>query len=146
MPLSRSFKTTIKARAEHDAAYRAAIFQEGVESLLKGDVEVAKSAIRVYINATVGFDAPAKRTGTPSKSLMRLFGPRGNPTVRNLSTIPQQLQRNSGGQPVRTVVAGEEAGRTGTILFTATAKAVLFLICSVRSVRISTHRQESAPT
>jgi DNA-binding phage protein len=96
MPLSRSFKTTVKARAENDAAYRGAILQQAVESLLKGDVDAAKSAIRVYINATVGFDALAKRTGTPSKSLMRMFGPRGNPSARNLSTVLQQLQRNSG--------------------------------------------------
>ena len=96
MALSRSFKTTVKARAEHDDAYRAAMLKEGVESLLNGDVEAAKSAIRVYINATVGFDALANRSGSPSKSLMRMFGPRGNPSACNLSTVLQQLQRNSG--------------------------------------------------
>jgi len=96
MPLSRSFKSTVKARADSDAAFRAAILREGVESLLAGDVDKAKSALRTYINATVGFDALAERTGTPSKSLMRMFGPRGNPSARNLSMVLQQLQRNSG--------------------------------------------------
>ena len=35
---------------------------------------------RDYINATIGFEALAALTHTPAKSLMRMFGPKGNPS------------------------------------------------------------------
>lgn len=96
MPLTRSFKDTVQARAQRDANFRAALLREGVASLLAGDIEVAKAILRDYINATVGFEKLAQTTGTPPKSLMRMFGPRGNPSARNLSTVLKHLQHNSG--------------------------------------------------
>jgi DNA-binding phage protein len=96
LPLSRSFKITIKARAERDRRFRATLLSQGVETLLAGDVDTAKALIRNYINATLGFEALARRTGKPPKSLMRMFSVRGNPSVRNLSAVLQQLQRNAG--------------------------------------------------
>ena len=38
----------------------------------------------------------AKATGTPSKSLMRMLGPKGNPRASNLLTVLGKLQRVSG--------------------------------------------------
>jgi DNA-binding phage protein len=96
MPLTRSFKETVKARVERDAAFRAALLSEGVEALLAGDLETGKAIIRDYINATVGFEKLADETGTPSKSLMRMFGPTGNPNARNLFSVIGYLQRASG--------------------------------------------------
>jgi hypothetical protein len=96
MPLTRSFKTAVRSRAQRDASFRAAMLTEGVESLLTGDVGTAKAILRNYINATVGFKGLAQATGTPTKSLMRMFGPRGNPSARNLSTVLKQLQREAG--------------------------------------------------
>lgn len=96
MPLTRSFKETVKARVERDAAFRAALLSEGVEALLAGDVETGKAIIRDYINATVGFEKLADATGTPSKSLMRMFGPTGNPNARNLFSVIGYLQQASG--------------------------------------------------
>lgn len=96
MPLSRSFKRTVKDRAARDARFRAALFSEGVETLLGGDVQTAKSVLRDYINATVGFEDLARRTGTPPKSLMRMFSKAGNPSARKLAAVLRQLQRNSG--------------------------------------------------
>jgi len=96
MPLSRSFKRTVRARAQRDTEFRAALLSEGVEALLAGEVDAAKSTLRTYINATVGFEKLARTTGTPAKSLMRMFGPRGNPSARNLSAVFKHLQRNSG--------------------------------------------------
>ena len=58
--------------------------REGVESLLGGDVDTAKTILRDYIDATLGFINLAKATQTPSKSLMRMFGPAGNPRATNL--------------------------------------------------------------
>jgi len=79
MALTRSFKDFIKRRIETDAAFRQALFQEAVQTLIEGDIDTAKAVLRDYINATIGFPALAAATGTPPKSLMRMFGPKGNP-------------------------------------------------------------------
>lgn len=96
MALSREFRDTVKARAERDPAFRAALLAEAVERLLAGDLDTGKAVLRDYINATVGFEQLAKETGTPSKSLMRMLGPNGNPRARNLLSVIAQLQRVSG--------------------------------------------------
>jgi DNA-binding phage protein len=96
MPLTRDFKTTVKARAERDPAFREALLTEAVELLLSGEIETGKAILRDYINATVGFDRLAKETGTPSKSLMRMLGPKGNPRASNLLTVIGTLQQVSG--------------------------------------------------
>ena len=96
MPLTRAFKDTVKARAERDAAFRDALLTEGVDALLAGDMDIGKAILRDYINATVGFDKLAEDTGTPANSLMRMFGPRGNPNARNLFSIIHRLQNASG--------------------------------------------------
>ena len=87
MALTREFRDTVRARMQVDAAYRAALFTEGVEALLAGDLETGKAVLRDYINGTVGFEALGEATGTPVKSLMRMFGPRGNPNARTLVAV-----------------------------------------------------------
>ena len=96
MALTRDFKATVKARAERDAAFREALLTEAVELLLSGEVETGKAILRDYINATIGFERLAKKTGTPSKSLMRMLGPKGNPRASNLLTVISALQQASG--------------------------------------------------
>ena len=96
MPLTKSFKETVQARAGRDPAFREALLTEGVEALLGGDLETGKAVLRDYINATIGFEQLADATGTPSKSLMRMFGPRGNPNARNLFSVLGELQKESG--------------------------------------------------
>ena len=87
MALTRSFKETVKARAERDPSFRAALLTEAIEQLLSGDVATGKAVLRDYINATVGFERLARETGTPAKSLMRMFGPNGNPQAGNLFAV-----------------------------------------------------------
>jgi DNA-binding phage protein len=96
MALTRSFKEIVQARVRRDPAFRQALLMEGVNALLGGDVDTGKAVLRDYINATVGFEALAVATGTPPKSLMRMFGPSGNPSARNLFAVIGQLQRDSG--------------------------------------------------
>jgi DNA-binding phage protein len=96
MALTRSFKDIVQARVQRDPAFRRALLTEGVNALLEGDVDTGKAVLRDYINATVGFEALAAATGTPPKSLMRMFGPRGNPNARNLFAVIGYLQRESG--------------------------------------------------
>lgn len=96
MPLTRSFKETVKERLEEDPSFRDALLAEGIDALLSGDVDTGKTIIRDFINATVGFEKLAEETGTPSKSLMRMFGPTGNPSARNLFAVIRNLQESSG--------------------------------------------------
>lgn len=95
-PLTRSFKDTVKVRAERDPAFRDALLVEAVDVLLAGDVETGKVILRDYVNATVGFERLADETGTPAKSLMRMLGPHGNPNARKLFAILERLQNASG--------------------------------------------------
>ena len=96
MSLTRHFKETIQARIGRDPAFREALLKEGVECLLSGDVETGKAVLRDYINATIGFAALGGLTGKSSKSLMRMFGPNGNPQARNLFEIIRCLQEREG--------------------------------------------------
>ncbi len=64
--------------------------------MLAGDVATAKTILRDYINATLGFADLAEATRIPSKSLMRMLGPAGNPRADNLFEIVGFLQRREG--------------------------------------------------
>jgi DNA-binding phage protein len=96
MPLTRDFKETIRARVERDPKFRKELLREGVEAMLAGDVATAKTILRDYINATMGFTDLAEATRIPSKSLMRMLGPAGNPRADNLFAIISFLQRREG--------------------------------------------------
>ena len=64
----------------------------------------ARSA-RDYINATIGFEELGSLIDKPPKSLMRMFGPDGNPNARNLFEVISRIQQHEGVQlqvnPVR---------------------------------------------
>lgn len=96
MPLTRSFKETVQARVQRDAAFREALLREGVDAMLSGGLGTGKAILRDYINATVGFEALSAATGTPPKSLLRMFGPRGNPQASNLFAVLGHLQQQTG--------------------------------------------------
>ena len=98
MPLTRAFKDTVQDRAQRDPEFATALFVESVDAMLSGDVEAGKAILRDYINATIGFERLGAATGTPSKSLMRMFSPGGNPNARNLFGVLGELQRQSGVQ------------------------------------------------
>ena len=98
MPLTRDFKETVQARARRDPAFREGLLKEGVECLLAGDVDAGKIILRDYINATIGFEELSSLTNRPSKSLMRMFGPNGNPHARNLFDVISRIQQYQGVQ------------------------------------------------
>ena len=64
--------------------------------MLSGDVETGKAILRDYIKATVGFEKLGAATGNQPKSLIRIFGARGNPQARNLFNVLGYLQRQAG--------------------------------------------------
>ena len=72
---------------------KPALVMEALQSFLEGEVAPGLIILRDCINATVGFAALSKQTRIPEKSLMRMVGPRGNPTASNLFAIMAALQQ-----------------------------------------------------
>ena len=108
MSLAREFRETIRARIERDPAFREELLKEGVECLLSGAVDTGKAVLRDYITATLDFQELGGLTAKSPKSLMRMFGPNGNPQTRNLfrdhrppsgtrRVVPQGPSGSSGG-------------------------------------------------
>jgi DNA-binding phage protein len=96
MALTRDFKETIRARVARDPKFRKELLREGIEAMLIGDIATAKTILRDYINATVGFTELSAATRIPSKSLMRMLGPAGNPRADNLFDVVSFLQQREG--------------------------------------------------
>ena len=96
MALTRDFKETVQARAQRDPVFRQALLEDGIACLLAGDVETGKIVLRDYINATIGFDELGLRTDKSPKSLMRMFGPMGNPQARNFFEVISCIQQHEG--------------------------------------------------
>jgi DNA-binding phage protein len=95
MALTRDFRETVAARAARDPAFKTALLQEALQAFLDGDVAPGLILLRDCINATVGFAALAKETRIPEKSLMRMVGPKGNPTAANLFATLAALQHQT---------------------------------------------------
>ena len=96
MPLTRDFRETVRERALRDPEFREGLLREGIDCLLAGDVDTSKIILRNYINATIGFESLGVRTNKSPKSLMRMFGPSGNPQARNLFEVISHLQAHEG--------------------------------------------------
>jgi DNA-binding phage protein len=72
------------------------MLREGVDALLCGEVAASRNMLRDYINGTIGFEELGRQLRIPTKSLMRMFGPRGNPQMKNLLAVIAALQRDAG--------------------------------------------------
>jgi DNA-binding phage protein len=110
MALSRTFKETVCARAQHDPAYRDRMLQEAVQALISGDMESAKSLLQLYVNATVGFQELGKAMEMAPQSLTRMLGPDGNPRANNLCAMLAFLQQQA---DVELTVDVEKTGANG---------------------------------
>ena len=98
MAKTKSFKELVQEQVKSDRKFAEALLREGVDAMLSGDVETGKTILRDYIKATVGFEKLAVATDTPPKSLIRMFGPRGNPQAKNLFGVIGYLQKQAGVQ------------------------------------------------
>ncbi len=96
MATTKSFNGLVQARIARDADFAVALLREGIDAMLGGDVDAGKAILRDYIKATVGFEKLGVATATPAKSLIRMFGPRGNPQARNLFGVIGYLQKQAG--------------------------------------------------
>jgi hypothetical protein len=96
MALTRDFRETIRERAQREPRFRKALLQEAIELMLSGDEKTGRAILRNYINATIGFQQLEEATRIPAPSLMRMFGPKGNPSARNLFGVLAHLQEQEG--------------------------------------------------
>ncbi len=96
MALTRDFKQTVLARVQVDPGFRDALLKEAIEAMLSGDVDSGRAILRDYIKATVGFERLGAEIGSSPKSLIRMFGPSGDPQARNLFNVIGHLQRHAG--------------------------------------------------
>jgi DNA-binding phage protein len=93
---TRSFEELVQKHAADDPAFAEELLREGIEAMLGGNVEAGKTILRDYIKATVGFEKLGRATKLQPKSLIRMFGPRGNPQAKNLFSVISHLQKNAG--------------------------------------------------
>jgi DNA-binding phage protein len=96
MPLTRSFKETVKARAERDSKFRVAMLKEAADAFLRGETDVGKILLRDYVNATVGFQDLGEAVEKSPKSLMRMLSASGNPRADSLFAVIAHLQKAEG--------------------------------------------------
>jgi hypothetical protein len=96
MARTKSFRDLVERRIKGDAKFAEALLREGIDAMLSGDLDTGKTIMRDYIKATVGFEKLGEATDTPPKSLIRMFGPRGNPQARNLFSVIGYLQKRAG--------------------------------------------------
>lgn len=96
MAKTKSFRELVERNVKDDPKFAAALLREGIDAMLSGDLDTGKTIVRDYIKATVGFEKLGEATDTPPKSLIRMFGPRGNPQARNLFSIIGYLQKRAG--------------------------------------------------
>lgn len=97
-PLTARFEDTAAALVRQDALFARGLLQEAAQALLGDEVPAARNMLRHVIKGTIGYRALSRCTGTPEKSLIRMFGPRGSPTAANLFAILSELQRHIGVQ------------------------------------------------
>lgn len=96
MALTKDFRETIRERAQREPQFRKALLREAIELMLSGDEKTGRAILRNYINATVGFRQLEEATSIPATSLMRMFGPNGNPSAKNLFGVLAHLQAQEG--------------------------------------------------
>ena len=98
MAKTKSFRDLVERQVKDDRKFAEALLREGIDAMLSGDLDTGKTIMRDYIKATVGFEKLGEATDTPPKSLIRMFGPRGNPQARNLFSVIGYLQKHAGVQ------------------------------------------------
>jgi hypothetical protein len=98
MARTKDFKGLVQSHVKSDQKFAEALLREGIDAMLSGDIDTGKTILRDYIKATVGFERLGQATDTPPKSLIRMFGPRGNPQAKNLFSVIRYLQKRAGVQ------------------------------------------------
>ena len=96
MPLTRDFKETILERAQNDPEFRVGLLTEAAECLLNNEPGAAKTLLRDYVNATLGFQELGNIVNKKPSSLMRMLSEKGNPSLDNMSKVLAAVRQHEG--------------------------------------------------
>lgn len=96
MGQTRPAKETILQRAKANPEFRATLIGEALELIAENDVQTAKSLIRDYVLASIGFEALAKEVGKKPESIKRMLSAGGNPTINNMAALLSSLTQHEG--------------------------------------------------
>jgi DNA-binding phage protein len=96
MPVGKDFSETVVERIKREPEFAAGVLSEAAALLVNGEPETARIVLRNLVNATTGFKALSRTTHVPDKSLHRMLGSNGNPTLDNLTGILRALRENLG--------------------------------------------------
>ena len=96
MASTRMFRETVKARIQSDDGFRYALFSHAVEVMLADDMATAKSVLKDYIDATIGFEDLATESDLTVRHLKRMFQPSSNPRAGEMFRVIGILQRHQG--------------------------------------------------
>lgn len=96
MPLTRNFKETVVEMAQCDPDFRVGLLTEAVECLISNEVSVAKSLLRDYVNATLGFQKLGQMVDKSPSNLMRMLSDNGNPNIENMSLLLSAVRQHEG--------------------------------------------------
>ncbi len=96
MGTTRPAAETILKRAKASPSFRAALIGEVLELIAENDVQTAKSILRNYVLASIGFEALAKEIGKKPESIMRMLSDKGNPTMKNMAALLSSLKNHEG--------------------------------------------------
>ncbi|MCC6713416.1 MAG: transcriptional regulator [Candidatus Dadabacteria bacterium] len=93
---TRGIKDTVRARVRRDPEFRAGLLKEAIERLMAGDLAAGKAVLRDFIKATSGFEGLSRTMHKKPESLIRMLGPKGNPTAQNIFRIIAEIQKQEG--------------------------------------------------
>ncbi len=96
MALSRKFKETVQLRVQQDPEYRKELIIEATNAFLDGDIDTGKTLLRDYLNATDALPYIARELSKDEKSIRRMIGPKGNPTLKNFVSLLGACKRREG--------------------------------------------------
>lgn len=105
MALTRNYKATVLARIKRDPKFARALYAEAINAILDGETAEGLAMLRDLVHAEITFKELARQTGFGEKSLHRILSGRGNPTLRNLSTIVRAIRKDTGFRARVTVAA-----------------------------------------
>jgi hypothetical protein len=96
MALTKNYKDTLRNKIKGDLTFRQGLLEEAIECLFSGEVDVGRNILKEFIKATVGFEALGTHLNKKPESLIRMFSPSGNPTVKNFFQVIAFLQKQEG--------------------------------------------------
>lgn len=100
--IGKSYEMTILERIRRDDDYARALFAEACSSILEGEPSIGLSMLRDLIHAKITFKRLADETGFGEKTLHKMLGQRGNPTISSLSRILSAIENDLGFSPTVT--------------------------------------------